>query len=146
MCLVTRQKRHERLKKDMKVYKALKEYDDGFYSPLHGYKWEWDILHETVMGVTKNVTFNTYFANPDFWFADSIAVDYYNEFGGTVTVISEGFHAYMAPERANLNDWFEGDKLIILCFTIPAGAKVFRDATGLIVSDKMILKREDNEN
>ena len=53
------------------------------------------------------------------------------------TVISEGFHAYMAPERANLNDWFEGDKLIILCFTIPAEVRQLGASGGLML---MMLK------
>ena len=146
MCLITKQKRVGVLGKDMKVYKVVRKYGETYCSPIQSFEWEWDTLYETDMGIKRNVPYPSLFFGEKYSFVDKAAAEGYSGFMGRLTIIYEGFHAYMAPERANLNDWFEGDKLIILCFTIPAGAKVFRDATGLIVSDKMILKREDNEN
>jgi hypothetical protein len=146
MCLITEQKRAGVLKKDMKVYKVVRKNDETYCSPIQSFEWKWDLLYETNMGIIRNVVYPSIFFGGKYSFTDKAAAEGYSGFMRRLTIIYEGFHAYMAPERANLNDWFEGDKLIILCFTIPAGAKVFRDATGLIVSDKMILKREDNEN
>lgn len=142
MCLVTEQKKPEVLKKDKKVYKFLYKYHEEYRSFYQDFKWKWDLLYKTTMGVVKEEKFPGKVV-----FADATASSYYEGFD-KVTVVTRGFHAYTNLRRVKSarNRYGSHIGLVILRFTIPVGAKVFRDATGLIVSDKMILKREDNEN
>lgn len=155
MCLITEQKRAGVLKKDMKVYKVVRKYGETYCSPIQSFEWEWDTLYETDMGIKRNlvkfgyaVVYPSLFFGEKYSFVDKAAAEGYSGFRGRLTVIHEGFHAYTTRERINLEHWKQSIYAFsdILCFTIPVGAKVFRDATGLIVSDKIILKREDNEN
>ena len=147
MCLITEQKRAGVLKKDMKVYKVVRKNDETYCSPIQSFEWKWDLLYETNMGIIRNVVYPSIFFGGKYSFTDKAAAEGYSGFRGRLTVIHEGFHAYTTRERINLEHWKQSIYAFsdILCFTIPVGAKVFRDATGLIVSDKIILKREDNE-
>lgn len=148
MCLITKQKRVGVLGKDMKVYKVVRKYGETYCSPIQSFEWEWDTLYETDMGIKRNVPYPSLFFGEKYSFVDKAAVEGYLGFRGRLTVIHEGFHAYTTRKRINHEHWKQSIENYsdVLCFTIPAEAKVFRDATGLIVSDKMILKREDNEN
>ena len=129
MCLVTRQRKPKILKKDLKVYKLLKE---GNFSPFNSFRWNKTNLYKTMFCIQKG-------NGKDMCFADGKSKDKYFSLS-QCTEISEGFHACVTMERAE--ELKIGVSWIICTineFLIPKGSEVYYDCTGLVVANQMMM-------
>lgn len=136
MCLLTRQIKPITTKKDLVVYKRLNITNNYLSKKIkynsyyqEGYEYVKGILNTTTFGITKELPNDTISF-------DNIATDYYKHYNLLInrklTVISEGFHACLTEERLNNYE-------ISFEFLIPKGSLIFKDATGLIVSNQIIM-------
>ena len=139
MCLVTTQRKAKITKKDLVVFKGVREFDGEIRSLYHGFRYEENIPYARALKIERNpVEVVTVF--------DDIATTKYKPWkrdyekstkkamNKIVTEISCGFHACLTKERVTDKDY------IIREFIIPKGSEVYYDATGLIVSNQIILK------
>ena len=138
MCLITNQKEPEILKEDLTVFKVLK---DNLKSPLQGFRYSKNKLYENVIEESEDPSF-----------ADSESLNFYDEEGFSMLEVLEihdlkafgkGFHSITTEERAlsYKNDLYTVYPLnnVFSCI-IPKGSEIYRDATGLIISNKLIIK------
>jgi hypothetical protein len=127
MCLITEQTKPITATKDMVVYKVLWNKESLRFNA----KWTEGKLKRAKLGI--DITLGLPIS---FFFADCISQ---NKYAGTfnLTVISTGLHAYTTKKRNTYNLDRVGRKLHKML--IPAGSKIFKDSTGLIVSNQMIL-------
>lgn len=130
MCLITEQSEAIVLDKAKTVYKALRR---DLHSPCQEeFLWEPNKLYTQRLYPKRIDTRKEY--KGDYTFADSRCMKVYDH-KGIFTCISIGFHSAKTRSRVtNLYSFTE-----IHRFRIPAGAKVFYDSTGLIVSNKIML-------
>jgi hypothetical protein len=136
MCLVTEQKKPIKLKEDMTVYKILGIRDRGY----SGFNFEFDYrlgcVHETEMRFDNNS--NT------IW--DS-AVEYtYKDWeNGEYTHVHNAFHSATEERKRALlmtmksNKALSFDDFVLSKCTIPKGSLIFKDKTGLIASNQIII-------
>jgi len=144
MCLITEQKKAKIAEEDITVYKEVIIGDEKCMSPIHGFEYKFNKLYTSATLRPKSII-GLRFAD-DFSIHDIRTGVYYfsdkkvNIAGGEVVidnkccdyvVISKGFHAYTN---------FERDKDINVKCIIPKGSEYFEDATGLIVSNQIIIK------
>lgn len=145
MCLITEQKVAKIAEEDTIVYKeVILLGDEKCMSSIQGFEYEFDKLYTSVTLSPKSII-GLRFAD-DFTMHDPRVADYYfldkiviYDKGEIVTdneccdyvVISKGFHAYTN---------FERDKDSNVKCIIPKGSEYFEDATGLIVSNRIIIK------
>ena len=142
MCLITEQKKAMRTKEDMIVWKVM----NGVESPYQGFVYEQGILYKT--NIKKD------YENP--CWADEISRKAYVGVGDLVisnapetswkeagyVSIGEGFHSCISEERAlTLKDFFTEN---IRSFLIPAGSLIYKDRTGLVVSNQIMMLPEEN--
>lgn len=133
MCLVTDQKEPKIAHEDIKVYKVLKDIDGQHFSVCHPFQWLADIINTSELNKQK---FENYLFNP---YCDYIDSDYYEDCDKiNLFVIVKGFHAFKTPERGI--NWIKScdNKNMYECI-IPKGSLYYEDATGLIVSNQMML-------
>ena len=139
MCLITEQKEAEILKEDLRVYKrftiALKFDNHELILPWSTYfrdKIEYKVgqLHKQQMRV-DNIFESAH---------DNKASEFYVIMGWrNLTHVHDGFHSALTLERLGKNEWKD---FADYCCIIPKGSEVFRDKTGLIVSNQIILKEK----
>ena len=129
MCLITEQTKPEILKEDLIVYKILYY---GNLSYFRKFVWEKGKMERQKMDPKIINTSDHY--NGKYTFCDDISQAVYDN-GNKYTCISYGFHAFVTKKRAGMLYTYGTE---IHKFLIPAGAQVFRDKTGLIVSNKMM--------
>jgi hypothetical protein len=153
MCLITKQKRPEILKEDLIVYKELNNCWDSttndyeIKSCLTSFKYELGVLYQTEIKeseIPRN--FDTIAWNLNFKpmsqkdrdllyeqysrLSDSTSdVRFFQELG--YKVYGAGFHSFESKYRTN--------DINYEC-VIPAGSEVYRDKSGLIVSNQIIIK------
>ena len=137
MCLVTEQKKAKILKKDLTVYKIVTEYGGEIYGWLRDdYKYEIGKLHEEKLVANKKTgSITDYIASEAY---NKNSEDIHWRYRNDLTHIHEGFHSALILKRLSglsFND------TIYEC-VIPKGSKVFKDKTGLIVSNQIILKEK----
>lgn len=139
MCLVTEQEKPETIKKDLIVYKSLTVTEKGrLMSAMYEFRYELNVLYKAK--ITSDCVFD--------YFADGIASRKYDLLGRSSDVlkeklkhfnhIHEGFHSMESVKRAK-GIWMETK--IFECL-IPKGSKVYKDATGLIVSNQIIIVKQ----
>jgi len=127
MCLITEQLEPEILEEDLKVFKILSNKD---CSPFYYYKWIKGEMCETTLEVLHNVTIY----HPKAFYADYIVESEYRRIKHNFpTIVTRGFHSYTSFGRT----CSMGRYLNVKEFMIPKGATVYRDKTGVIVSDKI---------
>ena len=130
MCLVTFQRKPKILKKDLRVYKAVIMYDDEIHSTYYDFTWEKGKLYTEKLLIEK-------FPFKSVEHYDSIVFDHYNTTSKyKLTCISDGFHAALNEQR------LKNSPYDIMEFLIPKGSEVYYDATGLVVSNQMMLLDE----
>ena len=129
MCLVTRQRKPKILKRDLKVYKVLKE---GGYSKYTNFCWTPKELCKENIHTTGN-------RGKDMKYCDSKAMDVYWRLSGCIE-IDRGFHACCTKERARkLLAMFGFTEESVCEFLIPKGSEVYYDCTGLVVANQMMM-------
>jgi len=141
MCLVTYQKKPVVATEDIVCFKIVRHCCDllttDFYSYYYKFKWYIGKLYITELSFVTGLDY--YSCN----FYDAISDDFYNDkhrlsFLERLVEVSDGFHAMLDFNRANL----ENDNRILAECLIPKGSLIFTDATGLIVSNQMIMLGE----
>ena len=131
MCLVTRQIKPITTKEDLVVFKYVRINEDksvwSCYYPDE--PWKKGELKTTELYSERRLPKGviTFDYETDFVYKDAAFVKQ-DEF---ITSISKGFHAALTKKRLK--------NLHCRKFLIPKGSKVFKDSTGLIVSNKMML-------
>jgi len=138
MCLITRQKESKILKKDLTVFKFVKEFENNScmsHVGSYGFIYRKDILNKTTM--KRSIDFSP--------FDDVVERNYpcCPEYNDDLISIGEGFHSSLRKSRLSdiLESYFLKPGTIIAEFVIPKGSEVYEDATGLIVSNQIIFKK-----
>ncbi len=128
MCLVTEQKVARITAEDMVVWKILMK---GLSSVFFEFQWEFNVLYHTEIKIKDSLHGLEFYNNA--------AYVYYNCMDKVDLVqIAEGFHAITSEDVADESMCDLTRRIKVKCL-IPAGAEVFEDATGLIVSNQMML-------
>ena len=139
MCLVTNQKKAKILKEDLTVYKIVVNRNGKIYAWMYDdYQYEVNKLYKQSMSVDNipgsvmdEWVYYAYNIKTKNW-KNSKFKKYRN-----LNHIHEGFHSSLTIERlGNVNE-----TAIYRC-VIPKGSEVFKDKTGLIVSNQIILKEK----
>lgn len=139
MCLITNQKEPEILEEDLIVFKVLK---DNLKSPMLGFRYSKNKLYENEIEESEYPAF-----------ADEESYNFYNEGLSTQKVLEihdlkafgKGFHSITTEERAlsYKNQIYSiSHKYNVFSCIIPEGSEIYRDATGLIISNKFIVKEK----
>ena len=143
MCLITEQKVAQIAEEDIIVYKDVILGDEKCMSPVHGFKYKFNRLYTSATLRPKSII-GLKFAD-DFSMHDLRVGSYYfsdkkvNVARGEIVtdnkccdyvVISKGFHSFKTKDRSYYN---------VICI-IPKDSEYFEDATGLIVSNQIIIK------
>ena len=142
MCLITEQKETEILKEDLIVYKRFKLYKGEIRPWCRRFyeKFIYNVgkIHKQPLGIDNHYESHH----------DSQVVNAYPSWqSASYTHVHEGFHAALTYERLGKkgerrnNDTNVAVDYDYVCI-IPKGAKVFKDKTGLIVTNTIILKEE----
>lgn len=124
MCLVTEQQKPIQIRKDMAVYKVLTK---ELSSIRYYFRWELGKLYKTYMVAN----------NTSKLIADDLALKAYPDFirNKSYVHIHEGFHSFATLKRAE--DWGVSSCDIIVKCTIPKGSLIYKDKTGLVVSNQI---------
>lgn len=136
MCLITKQKKAKIAKKDITVYKKVNLYSDKITSEVRKFEYEIEKEYTTVLtpksiaGLSIGTDFTMYDEAVNKAYPISSLYEYVIPSNVNLNVISEGFHAFKRKDRCYYN---------AIC-TIPKGSEYFEDATGLIVSNQIIIK------
>ena len=132
MCLITEQKRVKILRKDLTVYKRF--YDGGVLRP-------WSLSYRDKFVYTVGVVHkqplcvnNIYGGHHDLLAQNAYHSARYENF----TNVHDGFHSALKLKRLGVCQHYYIDYVCV----IPKGSKVFKDKTGLIVSNQIILKEK----
>lgn len=138
MCLVTTQKKQYYTKKDMVVYKEVRFYDDNVVkSPYEYFFYEIGKLYETKFSFLNYGYCYDVIAEYDF---DEIRINRI-----PFKIIAEGFHSFSNIDRIPLHlkmpPALDYPVRLYEC-VIPKGSQYFKDRTGLIVSNKIIIKKQ----
>lgn len=139
MCLITNQKEPEILEKDLIVFKVL---DKNLKSPMQEFKYSKNKLYENEIEESEYPVF-----------ADEESYNFYSEGLSTQKVLEihdlkafgKGFHSITTEERAlsYKNEIYSmSHKYNVFSCIIPEGSEIYRDATGLIISNKFIVKEK----
>ena len=128
MCLITNWKSPRMAKKDIVVFKNFDcEFEDGLLSPYQGHVYQRYELNITNM-VADN-KFSTYMG-----YAVLNAYPDCTEYNNPYTHVHEGFHAYTNLDYSRRYSTGLTTKCII-----PKGSLYYKDKTGLIVSNQIII-------
>jgi len=126
MCLITEQTKPEITTKDIVVWKVLK----NMLSITFPAKWTRGKLKRAKLNWKNSIC-------PDSRaFFDNRSYDAYRDTTEFI-IVSTGLHAFCTKNRNPFCMEFNNYKLHKML--IPAGSKIFKDKTGLIVSNQMIL-------
>lgn len=133
MCLVTDQQEPIKTTRNMTVYKMFQttEFDNIFspWSDEHEFKYELNKLHK------EKIRFDNNFES---YMDDEVRDNYPNFRSRELTHVHNGFHSVKKQKRMDLfNQWEQEIKMKCI---IPKGSLIFKDKTGLIVSNQIILK------
>jgi len=132
MCLHTTQLKPIILDEDLIVYKELKIREGekaGIFSPIRYYQWNLNELNETKITILP--------VGSTYDILASANVDYMRENDIKYITIGEGFHSFKSKDRCHelyVNTYFYLFKCLI-----PKSSEVYYDATGLVVSNQLII-------
>lgn len=135
MCLITDIKEKFIAQEDGIVYKHL-EYN--LQSPVQGFKYEEEKLYKSHIRKCN-------LDHADL--ADNTCHEYINRYYSRdwrfltqeLIAFDKGFHSYESLERAKMEHWL--GCAIFKC-TLPKGTEYYKDATGCIVSNQIIINHE----
>ncbi len=139
MCLVTEQKKPKKLKKDLIVYKCIDITEKGqLKSAMQEFWYELNVLYK--VKITSSCVFGC--------FADGTASRKYDPSNKSSDIlreelkhlnhITEGFHSMESVKRTK-RVW---PRTKIFECLIPKGSEIYKDATGLIVSNQIIIVKQ----
>jgi hypothetical protein len=133
MCLVTKQKVAKIAKEDITCYKIL---GANLRTPYMGYTYNVGKLYKVKLSVRWTNNWCSFDAKTD--------KAYLRKSGGDMVVneIEKGFHAALKVDR--LKDVWGVKRYGVFEFLIPTGSEYFRDKTGLIVSNRIMLVNDIN--
>ncbi len=127
MCLATTQKNPKIAKAAITTYKFL----DGLSAPYEDFTYTLGKMYSTIMQESDDRgCYDDVAAN---------ALQEYRDKDKVIRYIGPGFHSIVKIERAKSLVEYEGRELYIC--TIPKGAKYYTDNTGLIVSNKIKIRK-----
>lgn len=133
MCLITEQKRPFTATEDMAIYKL---FENKMYSPLMGFKYEEGKVYKTALRRGDKTCFD----NIDQNYLENEYGRYWQNFvGGKIKSIGRGYHGALKRKRLYSGEKYLNYGRIIRKVIIPKGSKYYLDATGLIVSNQIIL-------
>jgi hypothetical protein len=131
MCLITEQKKPIKIREDMTVYKNFRfgENKESFkpWNYIFKYSYKLNNLH------AEEMTYDNCFQS---WTDGITAEKYHDAKREEYTHVHKGFHSASTYKRA-------GDLAQVGCIIkciIPKGSLIFKDKTGLMVSNQIILK------
>lgn len=146
MCLITEQNKPIKIRKDRIVYKKVKlsfrqnticslNFGNFTYTLNKLYETDFTFLNfdENEILAYDNIVNKAY----DYPFSD-YDYDYPFSDNDKLIVIAEGFHSASAIKRFDMCDKYIQNAIIVKC-TIPKGSLIYKDKTGLIVSNKIIV-------
>jgi hypothetical protein len=133
MCLITEQKKPIKIRKDMVVYKLVRPQGYNVFSP-------WADWNKYTYFLNKlNVEEMKYKIKGEWGrYATRKAMRYYNCLKN-LTEVNEGFHSANSLKGLDHLNTHPNDKVVAVKCIIPAGSLVFKDKTGLIVSNQIKL-------
>ena len=139
MCLITEQKKPIKIRKDRIVYKTgYGGFVNGkmrvLFTPYNKFKYELNKLYET------KFTYLPTSSKDAIGHDDMVTVAYgwksERVLNSSLIVIAAGFHAATKKQRLK-TAYYD----LVEC-VIPKGSLIYEDKTGLIVSNKIIIKKE----
>ena len=143
MCLLTKETKPRIAKEDIivsKIVETSSERDDEVFAFFQDFTYHAGVEYKATLGLSKK--YGPYY---DTMAGMEFGLDYLNKRDAErkcgkqgVNFIREGFHAINDAERSRLELLNTTDKVKLVKFKIPKGAKYFNDGTGLIVSDRII--------
>lgn len=122
MCLITEQKEPIILEEDLIVYKNVKLTKNGYESYFFPFTWKAKKLEETEL--KTGIKFTGF---------DPLVTCHYKDSISEIKSWEEGFHFAFTKERLHILN------VPIKEFLIPKGAQVVKDATGLGVTNKIMM-------
>lgn len=137
MCLITTQTEPFIAKEDMTVYKILRICKDKLKAAMHDYVYELDKLYETIVQTTDNKST-----------CDALDEQYLREnhsrwrFDSSFISYGPGFHSFSSMKRIKEGEWSIYSKEGVFECIIPVGSEYYTEPTGLIVSNKIIIKKK----
>lgn len=141
MCLITRQKKAKIAKEDITCYKLVNSTSSTKKVCADNYDFEYTLgkLYQTEM-VVNNI--------PQ-CYADDLVAEYYKFKPYTMDRVTknlihvhEGFHSAISIQRFKDADYYICFNRICVECTIPKGSKYYKDGTGLLVSNKIIINKK----
>lgn len=142
MCLITDDKKEHTCRKDKVVYKILTR---EFESMNRSLRYKRGILYETIirfMGSSVDGVYLGRYKCADFYEKKYLTSVYPSWADGNENLIyiGEGFHSYASIKRMH-KSYKDYDELYVEC-VIPKGSKYYKSATGLLVSNRIVVKKE----
>lgn len=138
MCLITEQKKAIRTTEDMIVWKVLRKEGGCMFSMYRsGFYWELGVLYKQKLLKSKDPS--AY----DMAVAGAYDIDIWGPCAPqlrdkALVAIGAGFHACETKERIDTSFGFKRP------FLVPAGSLIYKDRTGLIVSNQIMMLPEEN--
>lgn len=151
MCLITEQQEPIILKEDLIVYKLLEVSMSGsLHSWFFSKRWELGELYEVdieestdhgwhdaeVLKVYTGYKFSSMGSNSN---AVTLIDEFINSIGTKYKCFGPGFHSCTTIERAQMTKY---SKDSLFEAVIPKGSEVYFDKSGLVISNKLMIKRE----
>lgn len=133
MCLITEQRRLLTATEDMVVYKL---FEDKFYSPFRGFKYEKGKLYRTVFRLGNENCFDAIDAE---YFNNTYGINWRIFIGSEFKSIGQGYHAALKRKRLYSGEKYLPKNRTIRKCIIPKGSKYYLDPTGLIVSNQILI-------
>jgi len=134
MCTITQWKKPRRTNRDIVCYKTGCRAEDKFVSGIRSFEYTLNELYEAPLEES--------FEPEDICPADYVETEYYRGFTEeTLRYIASGFHACLTVRGAEQNKGIFADTRV-RC-VVPKGSLYYKDRTGLIVSNRMIVEKFD---
>jgi len=149
MCLITRRRELSIAEEDIIVWKVLR-YD--LKSHIEFFRYEEDVLYETeIKELSKDTVIRAYdeisskYLNKHYegwskrFLVEGDAIITYDGGREDLIYIGEGFHSSLSRERLGKVESY----LRLRKFVIPKGSLYYEDETGLMVSNRIMMLKED---
>lgn len=143
MCLITKQKKPTKLTKDLTVYKKVDLINNVPHSAHNNFKWEINKLYSTKMLPSTEIKMHDELVN-DCYSLHDLTYEYVEKEklkilkDKKLVAIGHGFHSAKNIDRFIYGCW--GRNVFVEC-TIPKGSLIYKDKTGLIVSNQIIMNK-----
>lgn len=139
MCLITTQKESLIAKRDKKVYKIMKP---DLISPFQGFKYRYDKLYSTKIQKEDRFYWSC-MDDVDETYLDNNHPGWKDGKLPELICIGSGIHSALTKKRLQLtvDSMYHSKMMVIIKCTIPKGSEYYLDATGLVVSNQIIINK-----